>query len=108
MHDTPQESDWKAFRRMVPELRERYLGRRIPKLLAVLQDESLTPTERFWKVEERIDKEAKVLRKCLDGHSRSRMFLFIMQMRRSRMLTDEDLEPFSDELREQIQRASAI
>ena len=103
MFGKPKESDWKTFRKIVPELRERYLRQRNAELIANLQDESLTPTDRFWNVEERVRKEAKILRDCLDGHSRSQMVMFMIAMRRYGMLSDEDLKQFSAELQTQIE-----
>lgn len=44
-----QELDWKKFREIVPELRERYLRDRNAEWIAIFHDESLTPTEKFWK-----------------------------------------------------------
>lgn len=41
MSDKPKESDWKTFRKLVPELRERYLRQRNAELNAILHDESL-------------------------------------------------------------------
>jgi hypothetical protein len=108
MHDKPKESDWTTFRAMVPEWRERYLRRCNPELVAILQDESLTPTEQFWNAEKRIGEEEKILRKCLDGHSRARMVEYLMLMYRHQMLTDEDLERFSEELRGWVIRLSEI
>ena len=102
MHDKPVESDWKAFRAMVPELRERYLKERNRELVAVLTDESLTPTERFWNTSERIEQIAKLLRTCLDGHTRSRMVEHLLLMYRYRMLNDDDLGNFSPELRSRV------
>lgn len=98
MHDKPKEPDWKAFRAMVPELRERHLEKVNAELAALLKKEGSTPTERFWAIEERIGQEAKILRQCLDGHSRSQMTLFMALMLRHGMLADADLQSFSPEL----------
>ena len=108
MRDNPKESDWKTFRKMVPELRERYLSRCNPELLAILRDESLTPTEQFWNVEERIGKEVKILRSCLDGHSRSKMVDYMTVMYLQGMLTDDDLQGFTEELRDRVIRLAEI
>ena len=102
MYQKAKESDWKVFRKLVPELRERYLRKRSVELMAILQDEKLTPTEQFWALEERVGKEAAILRKCLDGHSRASMTRYVSLMYRHRMLHDEDLEQFSVELAERI------
>lgn len=104
MTDKPAESDWKAFRALVPELRERYLCGRNAELLAVLRDDSLSPTEQFWELEERTREIAGVLRDCLEDHSRSKMVSCMMLMHRHEMLTDADLVGFSQDVRERIRR----
>jgi len=98
-HDLPSESDWKMFRSIVPDLRERYLRERNSELSAILRDESLTPTNQFWNVSERIDEIGKILKSCLDGHSRSTMITYLMMMCRHQMLREEDLDGFSEEVR---------
>ncbi|MCU0748836.1 MAG: hypothetical protein MUF13_04740 [Akkermansiaceae bacterium] len=108
MHDRPKESDWKAFRAMVPELRERYLCARNEELRSILNDSARSPTERFWDVEERTQAIAEILRDCLDGHSRSKMELFIMVMFNHGMMTADDLDAFSSEIREQALRRSTL
>jgi len=108
MYDKLKESDWKAFRAMVPELRERYLMERNPELVAVLTDESLTPSERFWNTSERIGEIAKLLRTCLDGHTRSRMVEHLLLMYRYKMLTDDDLGNFSQALQSRVVELSGL
>ena len=102
MHEKPKESDWKAFRKLVPEMRERYLQARIEDFSSVLHNEGLNATEKFWELEERSSDISKILRKCLDGHSRSKMDLFIGLMLRHGLMTQDDLSVFSSELREQM------
>ena len=96
------ESDWKKFRAMVPKLRERYLVSRNARIAALLTDPKKNETERFWDAMEEMEKEAKVLRYCLDGHSRSKMWLFMLAMARAGMLTKDDLAVFSEELQKEI------
>ena len=96
------ESDWKKFRAMVPLLRERYLAARIGPITALLTDPKRNETERFWSAMEEMEKEAKVLRYCLDGHTRSKMWLFMLSMIRAGMLKKEDLVQFSDELQKEL------
>ena len=104
MNTKPKESDWKSFRRLAPELRERYLKKVNGELIAILQSEGTTPTESFWEAEERIEKESRILRECLDGHSRSKMEMFMVMMCLHGMMGEEDLSEFSDELRDDIKR----
>ena len=99
------ESDWKKFRAMVPDLRERYLAEHNARVAAMLTDPAKNETDRFWKAMEQMEKEAKVLRQCLDGHSRSKMWLYILTMIRAGMLTKEDVQSFSEQLQSEISYA---
>jgi len=74
------ESDWRKFRDLVPKLRERYLAERNARIVAVLTDLKKNETERFWDAMEQMEKEARVLQGCLDGHSRSSMQMYILRM----------------------------
>jgi predicted protein tyrosine phosphatase len=99
------ESDWKKFRAMAPVLRERYLAERHAGILRKFTDPKKTETERFWDTLEEMEAEAKILRHCLDGHSRSKMWLYMLSMAHAGMLKSEDMVGFSDELREQMAQA---
>jgi hypothetical protein len=103
MTDKPKESDWKHFRKIVPDLREKYLKERNKDLLKLLTDPEKTPTEQFWNTEEKINEEKRILVDCLDGHRRSRMFEYMALMCRYGMLKEEDLKAFSKELQERMQ-----
>ena len=99
---SPLESDWKKFRTLVPKLRERYLSEQNAKITGLLSDPKKNETERFWDAFEKMEGEAKVLRKCLDGHSRSKMWVFILTMIRERMLRRDDMAVFSEELQKEV------
>ena len=96
------ESDWKKFSAMIPIWRDRYLAERNARIVRVLSNANKTETERFWHAEEQIRKEAKVLRRCLDDISRSKMWLHLMEMRAVGMIRREDLADFSEELQKQV------
>jgi hypothetical protein len=102
MRDQPAESDWKMFKAMVPEWRERYLRERNIELISILQDEASTPTERFWSASERMEKIGGVLRACLDDHKRSNMMSALRLMYHHQLISDEDLKGFSGEVRERF------
>ena len=99
-------SDWKTFRRRVPEWRERYLRLRNEELVGLLRDEAHTPTERFWQVKERMEEEAHVLRTCLDGHSKGKVAWYLSLMYGHGMIEDGDLDAFSERLRETVRASS--
>lgn len=104
----PLESDWKIFRKRVPEWRERYLATRNSQLARLLTDESKTPTERFWETEEKINQDARLLVDLLDGHSRSKMFWYLLLMYGQGFIRDDDLDEFSEGLRERIRKSSIL
>jgi hypothetical protein len=106
MERKPLESDWKTFRKLVSEWRERYLQKKNDEIIEILTDESKTPTERFWDAKERMKEEAKILVDCLDGHSRSKMAWYLLLMHRHELIQDYDLKEFSEALREQILTSS--
>jgi hypothetical protein len=96
------ESDWKKFRDLVPMLRERYLCARNSQIARKLTESNKTETERFWDAQKLMDKEARILRACLDGHSRSKMWLYMVTMRDAGMLKREDLADFSAQLQKDV------
>jgi hypothetical protein len=100
------ESDWKTFRKRVPEWRERYLMKENKEIITILADERQTPTERFWDAKKKMKEEARILVDCLDGHSRSKMRWTLLLMHRHGLIEDPDLEEFSSELREHLQEWS--
>jgi hypothetical protein len=99
------ESDWKKFSAMVPRLREKYLALCNAQVISLLTAGNGSETERFWDATARMEKEVKVLRHCLDNHSRSKMSLSMLSMIRVGMLTREDLAEFSDELQKELSYA---
>jgi hypothetical protein len=96
------ESDWKKFRDMVPKLRERYLMDRNARVAAILADPTKNETQRFWDAMKEMEREASVLQQCLDGHSRSKMWLYMLAMIRAGMLTRDDMVVFSADLQKEV------
>jgi hypothetical protein len=98
----PMESDWRKFRDMIPMLRERYLTEKNARIAHILTAPNKTETERFWDTFRVMEKEAKTLQRCLDGHSRSKLWLFMVSMLQAGMLKKEDLAQFSEELQKEL------
>jgi len=99
-----KESDWKRFRKMVPDLRERYLKVKNRELVAILMASDKTPTDQFWDTFEAMKKEQKVLVDCLDDHRRSTMLMSMALMCRYGMLNADDLKEFSEGLQGEMSR----
>jgi hypothetical protein len=49
-----------------------------------------------------MEREVRVLRQCLDGHSRSKMWLYMLTMIRAGMLSRDDVAVFSADLQKEI------
>jgi len=98
MNQKPKEIDWKRFRSMIEDLRERYLKKKNTEMVLELTAPEKTPTEQFWDTFNRMKAEKKILEDCLDGHSRSNMFSHILSMYRYGMMSKSDLKGFSGEL----------
>jgi len=96
------ETDWKRFRALVPVARDRYLRMRNAELVAMLTSSKKSPTESFWEAAETVEREAAVLRRCLDDISRARMCAVLIEMHRVGMLGENDLAGFSEELRQRV------
>jgi len=104
----PKESDWKKFRNSLDKWRERYLKNKNDKIRAILDDNNLTETERFWDIIDFQKNESKKLRDCLDGCSRSNMTSHMALMKRYGMICQEDIEEFSEELQELLKKIERI
>ena len=98
----PTKQDWKIFQKSLPDYRERYLTERNKTFIAILNDEKRTPTDQFWDAYGAMKKQDKILRDCLDGYSKSDMGIHILLMLRHGLMKEEDLNVFSDELREWV------
>ena len=99
-----QESDWKKYQSLIPTLRERFLAEKNSLIVKNITEPERTETERFWDTLKRMKKISKDLSDCLDEHSRSKMFMSMLNMLHVGMLTQEDLIVFSDELRDKLKQ----
>lgn len=97
-----EKADWKLICEMLPALRERYLAEQNVRLASLLAEPGKTDTERFWDTFEEMRRQSKILRECLDGYSRSSMWMNMRLMLRVGMLKPEDLAAFSDGLRAEL------
>lgn len=98
----PKESDWKKIRNSLENWREGYLKRKNDEIRAILGNDNLNETEKFWEIVGFQKKESKKLRDCLDGFSRSNMLLHMALMKRYKMIGEDDIKEFSEELQEYL------
>lgn len=97
-----KEADWKLFRKRLPEWQENYMGQLIKEYAAILAGKG-DASEKFWTLEKRIRKDKKKTGVLLEGMSRSMMISHIIELLEEKAITLEDLEGFSDDLRERLE-----
>ncbi|MBE5807764.1 MAG: multidrug transporter [Clostridiales bacterium] len=97
MNTGVDERDWKLFRRRVPAWQERWMERLDREYLEILQSEEKA-SERFWALEKRIREDKKGIGVVIDMR-RSQMEWNIMRLLGQGVITLDELEGFSEELR---------
>ena len=98
-----KESDWKIFRVKIVEWQERYMDKVNKKLIKLLSDEKLPPSEKFWKAEKLISREKKSAGVIVEM-SRSMFKITLLKLLNEKAITLEDLAEFSPELQEEIKK----
>ena len=66
------ESDWKLFRKKLPGWQEVYMGKLNQEYAAILASPGLA-SEKFWKLEKRINSDKRCTGVMVIGMSRSKM-----------------------------------
>lgn len=94
------ENDWRLFRELFPIWRDRYMEKLFEKYIDLLRGEG-DPVDRFHKLEKMMEKE--YYKACfLVEMSRSKLWTNIVSLLRDGVITEEDIAPFSIELREKV------
>ena len=100
MQSTINESDWKLFRSRLPGWQEAYMDR-LNREYAYLLAGSGNASDKFWKLEKRIRTDKQKV--CVSTRmSRSNMYQNPMCLLTDGVITLDDLDGFSDDLREQM------
>ena len=93
-------SDWQLFNKLLPEWQERYMDRLNQEYKRILDSDG-SPSNKFWKLEKRIKADRKSPGVIVEASKRS-MFQTLLQLISEKVITDEDLNGFSEELRDEI------
>lgn len=96
-----KERDWKLFRKKLPGWQTAYMDRLNREYEAILQDEAMSPADKFWKLEKRIRNDKRDVG-VIAEMSRSVMVQNLVSLVYEGAITLEDLDEFSDELKEKI------
>jgi hypothetical protein len=95
------EKDYKLFRKKISNWQERYMQILCKEYIEILSGND-NPSKRFWYLEQRIKQDKKKSGVQLDSISRSDLLLNILSLLQEGVISFEDLNEFSDELKESI------
>ena len=94
-------SDWNLFRTSIVEWQENYMDKLNKEYIEILSGKE-NASEKFWKLEERIRQDRKHPGVILQMQKKEMMF-DIVRLIRDGVIGVQDLEGFSEELKEHVQ-----
>lgn len=94
------EKDWKLYRSKVADWQEAHMERLCKEYIGILCTDEIG-SERFWKLHDRIKEDVKSPG-VIVKNSRSEMFNNILGLLSDGVITLDDLDGFSDDLRERL------
>lgn len=95
------EKDWKLFRSKIADWQESYMDRLNGQYMEILS-ENANPSDKFWKLDKRIEEDKKKAGVQV-RMSRSNLIYNIISLLNEGAINFEDLEDFSDGLKETIE-----
>ena len=102
------ESDWRRFREVRAELLERYCRRILEEVAAKAQGGGDSAHERYLRVYKLIMDRDKQMSRAFDDFRRSTAVMQLGIMRRMKLLTDEELESFSEQTRIRVEGIASL
>ena len=94
------ERDWKIFRKKIPDWQECYMERLMKEYIILLQSEKKA-SSKFWELEKRIKQDKKCPGVVIDMR-RSTAINNIVNLVLDEVISLDDLEEFSDDLKEAV------
>ncbi len=98
------EKDWKLFRKKIADWQESYIAKRIEAYKEILNSNQL-PASKFWELDEIIKKDKNNPGVIIKDLKRSNLYSIVLNLINYDVIAFDDLEEFSDELKESIKRA---
>lgn len=94
------ERDWRLFKNKIADWQELYMDRLNKEYIELLSEDT-NPSEKFWKLDKRIKEDRKKTGVQLEM-SRSNLINNIIFLINDGAISFENLEEFSDELKETV------
>lgn len=92
--------DWTLFKNKIADWQEAYMNRLNKEYIELLSEDA-NPSEKFWRLDKRIKEDRKKTGVQLEM-SRSNLIYNIISLINDGAISFEDLEEFSDELKETV------
>lgn len=96
----PSKRDWKLYKGKIGEWLEHYIENLIREYANYLHSD-LPASVKFWEMEKRITRDRKKLGVCVELR-KSDMFWNIAKLIHDQVISMDELEEFSDELKEAV------
>ena len=100
------EKDWKLFRKKLPGWQEAYMNRLCREYIDLLSSD-IKASNRFWELEKRIKDDRKKTG-VVATMSRSKMIFNIVNLVYDGAISMDDLEEFSDDVKESVRMLSRM
>ena len=96
----PSKRDWKLYREKIGEWQEHYMEKLVKEYADYLCSD-LPASTKFWEIEKRIKRDRKTPGVCIELR-KSDMFWDIAELINDKVISMDDLEEFSDDLKEEV------
>jgi hypothetical protein len=98
----PSKKDWKLFRDKIATWQESYMEKLVKEYILLLNDD-LPASSKFWELEQRIKQDKKKPGVMLNLNKQQMVF-DIISLINDGVITMDDLQEFSDELRDIVNK----
>ena len=98
-----KESDYKVFRKLRVSALERYCGRVLKDVERLVHNDKPTYRERYLDLWKLLRNRDKTIATAFDGPRHSQAFVQLVNIDAENLLTEDELNQFSDELRDRIE-----
>ena len=96
----PSKRDWKLYREKIGEWQEHYMEKLVKEYADYLCSD-LPASTKFWEIEKRIKRDRKTPGVCIELR-KSDMFWDLAGLINDKVISMDDLEEFSDDLKEAV------
>lgn len=92
--------DWKLYQERVPEWQERYMEKLLKQYIKLLSSKE-NASERFWKLEKKIKQDKKHPGVCIELRKSDAIWNIAIFVKK-KVITMDDLDEFSDDLKKAV------